>query len=66
MGKRGFYAWHDYLPLVHKTSLSMLLSGLYVKHGTLQGVADALGISRSRLYVGMRDKGLTLESLKGE
>ena len=66
MAKGGFYAWQDVLPWTYRKPLRFLLSELYVKHGTLQGVADALGISRTTLHVGMREKGLTLESLKGE
>jgi hypothetical protein len=66
MAKGGFYAWQDVLPWKHRKPLRFLLSELYVKHGTLQGVADALGISRTALHVGMREKGLTLKLLQGK
>jgi transcriptional regulator of acetoin/glycerol metabolism len=66
MGKGGFYAWQDVMPWIHRKPLRVLLSELYAEHGTLQGVADALEISRSTLHVGMRKKELTLKLLQGE
>ena len=66
MGKRGYYGWQDTLPLVLRKPLAVLLSERLTECGSMTAVASSLGISRSALYVGMRQEGLTLKSLQGE
>ena len=66
MGKRGYYSWQHIAPLLHRKPLAVLLTERLAECGSMTAVASSLGISRSALYVGMRQEGLTLKSLQGE
>ena len=56
--KVGMYGWQRIVQLQYGKPLMQLLREQYQESGTVERVAEKLGVSRQSIYVAMRQRGI--------